>query len=84
MRRGIAIAMVLLGLGTFVSGIVDSSAVSVGGPGHHIIFAVLFAIVVCIHGWLNRKPLIRYFKGLGWGWVLVGLGLAVIVVANIV
>jgi hypothetical protein len=84
MRKSISIAMILLGIGTFASGLAELTKVSASGADHHTIFAILFAIFACIHGWLNRKAFIRYFESLGWRWGLIGLGIVIIVVVCIV
>jgi hypothetical protein len=46
-----------------------------GVEPHHIIPAFTFAILLLLHVWLNRKPLFRYFQGLGWKWVFIVLGI---------
>ncbi len=83
MRKGISVATVVIGLWTAVSGIIELTPYSDGHPEHHVIPAVAFAIVIIIHAWLNRKPLFKYFKGLGWKWVWVGLG-SIVMIAMIV
>lgn len=85
MRRGISIALVIFGLAMLVSGIQKLFP-----PADdrfylpHVINSFIFAVLVCVHLWLNRKSIVRYFKGLGQWWLLVGLGLAAIIVVGII
>lgn len=77
LRRAISIAMVLVGLFTVISGLWNffppfNSRFS---PGHAV-GACIFSILGVVHLWLNRRQLLRHFRGLGWWWCLVGLGLA--------
>ena len=80
MRRGISIAMVIFGLIMMVSGIskLFPPFNTTFHPGH-VANSAIFVLLVIIHIWLNRKSIVQSFKGLKWGWVLVGLGLAVVV-----
>lgn len=74
MRRAISIAMVISGLTAALTGIWNFFP-----PFNtmfylpHAINASILALLVAIHLWLNRKPLLRYFKRLGGWWILVGL-----------
>ena len=47
-------------------------------PGH-VANSFIFGLLVAVHIWLNRKSIARYFTGLRWWWILVGLGLAVVI-----
>ena len=76
MRRVTSIAMVAFGLGSVMSGgwqlfFLLSGEIFIFPP--HIVTSALFIIFAAIHMWLNRKPLFRYFKGLRWWWILVGV-----------
>jgi hypothetical protein len=71
MKKAIAILMSLLGAWTMVSGIVDSDL--------HIWIAILLTLVLCFHLWLNRKPFLHHYKGLGLKWVIIGAGLLVMI-----
>ena len=75
MRRVISIAMVLFGFNVLVSGIwnIFPTFDTMFFPAHAV-NSFAFGILAIIHVWLNWKPIIRYFKGLGRWWVLVGLG----------
>jgi hypothetical protein len=77
MRRVISILMVIFGLTAIADGIWklfppynDMFFVP------HIFSAFTFTVLLLIHLWLNRKPLLRYFQRLGWWWVPVSLGIA--------
>lgn len=80
MRRGISIALLLFGLSMAMGGICKLF------PPYnkmfyppHISSSFIFVILAVIHVWLNRKPLISYFKRLKLlGWMLVGLGIVTI------
>jgi hypothetical protein len=86
MRRGIAIAMVIFGLATVLTGgwalFFLISRGEIFPP--HITSSALFVIFAAIHVGLNRKPLFRYFKRLRWWWILVGLGFIAILWTGIV
>jgi len=76
MRRVTAIAMVAFGLGSVLSGgwqlfFLLSGENFIFPP--HIATSALFLIFAAIHMWLNRRPFFRYFKGLRWWWILVGV-----------
>jgi hypothetical protein len=75
MKRGIIIAMVIVGLITMLTGIwkLFPPFNDIFYPAHAA-NAYIFAVLVLIHVLLNWKPLLRRFKGLGWWWLLVGLG----------
>jgi hypothetical protein len=64
MKKTIAILMSLLGFWTMLSGIVDSDL--------HIWVAIVLTLVLCFHLWLNRKPFLQHYKGLGLKWILIG------------
>jgi hypothetical protein len=76
-RRAVSIALVLFGLFTAISGLWNffPPLNAEFSPGHAV-GACIFGILCIVHIWLNWKPLIRYLRGLGWWWILVGLGLA--------
>jgi len=44
----------------------------------HIVPVVIFLILLPFHLWFNRKPIIKYFKGLGWKWALIAIWIAII------
>ena len=75
MRRGIGIAMVLFGLTMLITGIwnIFPPFDAMFFPAHGI-NSFAFGILAVIHIWLNWKTIVRYFKGLGRWWILVGLG----------
>lgn len=78
MKRGISIAMVVFGLAAALTGIwqfFPPFRTTFYPP--HAISACIFGLLVAVHIWLNRKPLIRYFKRLRWWWIPVGLGFAI-------
>ena len=76
MRRGVSVAMVIFGVWIVVTGIWQVfPPFNTGVEPVHLIPAFCFAVLMIIHVWLNWKPLLRYFKGLGWRWVLIGLGI---------
>ena len=80
MRRVISIAIVIVGLAMAITGIwklFPPFDARFFPP--HVINSFIFSVLVIIHIWLNRKPIIRYFKGLRWWWILVGLGFAAVV-----
>jgi hypothetical protein len=85
MRRVITIIMVTLGLTTVITGIWDFFP-PFNGTFYvpHTITACIFGILVAVHLWLNRKPVLRYFKGLGRWWILVGLGGALVIWLGII
>jgi len=80
MRRGIGIALILFGLMMAIAGIwkLFPPSNKVLYPPH-IIAAFIFLILLIIHIWLNRKPILRYFSGLGWKWIWVGLGCILVI-----
>ncbi len=80
MRRGIGIAMVIFGLLTVIAGVwkLFPPCNETTYPPHSIA-SFIFATLSFIHVWLNRKPILRYFKGLGWKWIPVGLGFVLII-----
>jgi hypothetical protein len=69
LRSIVTIALCILGTWTIISGIVDSDV--------HIFAACTLAVVICIHLWINRKSFFQRFSGLGWKWMLIGLGILV-------
>lgn len=85
MRRGISIAMVIFGIAMVITGIWNIFPpfdTELTPP--HIISSFIFGVLIILHVWLNWKPIVRYFKGLGWWWVLVGLGCVFIIWASII
>ncbi len=85
MRRGISIAMVIVGIWAIMTGIWQLfPPFNKGIDPLHMIPAFVFGILLVVHVWLNRKPLLRYFRGLGWRWVFIGLGVLGILWAGIV
>jgi hypothetical protein len=83
MRSGVTIAMFLLGIWTIMTGIIELTPLSVGGPDHHIFAASAFIVVLCIHVWLNRKAFLQRFKALGWKWSLIGVGILIILATTV-
>ena len=82
MRRVVSIILVVAGLFTGVTGIWNffppfNQSFS---PGHAIGGSIVGALCV-VHLWINRKPVAKYIKGLGWWWILIVLGLISILVA---
>ena len=79
MRRGISIAMALFGLSIVITGIWNFFP-----PFNqvfftpHVINSSIFGVLAALHVWLNRKPIIRHFRELGWRWVLVGILIAAV------
>lgn len=64
MRKFIGITMPILFILVLVTGIVESQEFHAGRPPEaHIFIAVLFIAMMCIHVWLNRKALIKYYTG---------------------
>lgn len=61
MRKNISIAMVLAFVVAMLTGIAEASPNHSGLPAAHIIIVSLFTAVLCIHLFLNRKALSRYF-----------------------
>ena len=85
MRRAVTVALVVSGLFSVVTGIWNffppfSESFS---PGHAI-GASIFGGLCIIHVWLNWKSILRYFRTLGWWWLLVVLGLIATVMAVII
>ena len=84
MRRGIGIAMAIFIVWSVVTGIWQLfPPYDEGVEPLHIVPAFPLAVLICIHVWLNRKPLVRYFQGLGWKWLWVVLGVLCILWAAI-
>jgi len=78
-----SISLALTGLFTLSTGIwnffppfIDSFS-----PGHAI-DACIFCALGLFHVWLNWKPMLKYFKGLGWWWFLIGLSVISIVMVT--
>jgi hypothetical protein len=85
MRRGIAIAMVIFGLAMVISGIqklFPPASDIFYRP--HVVIACIFAVLVIAHMKLNWKQISRHFSGLGRRWILVGFGLAAVIVVSII
>jgi Na+/melibiose symporter-like transporter len=84
MRSGVTIAMVLLGIWTILTGItIEETPRAIGSPAHHIFAASAFVVVLCIHVWLNKKAFLQRFKGLGWKWSLIGVGILIILATTV-
>jgi len=76
MRRVVSVILVVAGLFTAVTGIWNFfPPLSLSFSPGHAIGACIFGVLCIIHVWLNWKPILRYFRGLGWWWLLVALGL---------
>ena len=77
MRRGVGIAMVIFGIWAAISGISQffppfDTEFDIG----HVVSGCGFALLVGTHAWLNQKTIVKYFKGLGRWWILIGVGVA--------
>ena len=85
MRRGITIAMVFFGFNMLVTAIMNLFPPfdTMFFPPHAV-NSFAFGILAIIHVWLNWKPIVRYFKGLGWWWLPVALAFIAIVVLAII
>jgi len=85
MRRGISIAMVIFGLAVVITGIWNwfPPFDTMFFPPHAI-SSFVFGLLAIVHIWLNWKPLVRCFKGLGRWWILVGLGYALVIYMGII
>lgn len=83
MRRVAGIIMVLFGLATVITGIwnyfppLDTTFFP-----PHAITSFVFGVFLIIHVCFNVKPILRYFKGLGWWWIPVFLGFLAIIWAG--
>jgi len=76
MRRGISIALILNVIWLIATGVLQLfPPFSNQIDPNHISPVVLFVILLSIHLWLNRKPIFKYFKGLGWKWAFIALGI---------
>jgi len=85
MRRGIGIAMVIFGLATVMTGIWNFfPPFDTMFYPPHVINACIFGLLAIVHVWLNWKSIVRYFKGLGWWWILAGLGFVLVIWAGII
>ena len=85
MRRAVSVMLVVSGLFSAVTGIWNffppfSESFS---PGHAI-GACIFGTLCVIHVYLNWKSILRYFKSLGWWWLLVASGLIATVMVVII
>ena len=79
MRRGISIALILNTIWLIATGVLQLfPPFNEQVDPNHIIPVVLFIILLSIHLWLNRKPIFKYFKGLGWKWIYIALGIVLI------
>jgi len=85
MRRAISIAMVIFGLAMVITGIWNLFPPfnTMLFPAH-IIPAFIFGLLAATHLWLNWKLIVRYFKRLGWWWILVGLGFILVIYLGII
>jgi hypothetical protein len=73
--------MPLLALLSILSGIAESHPWHSGPPVMHIIIAVAFNISLIIHGWLNRRGIIKYYGGIKRLLIPAGIIIAVSIVA---
>jgi membrane protease YdiL (CAAX protease family) len=79
MRRGISIALILDVIWLIGTGVLQLlSPFNEEVDPNHIIPVVIFIILLSIHLWLNRKPICKYFTGLGWKWVYIALGIILV------
>ena len=85
MRRGISIAMAISGLGMVLTGIWNFfPPFNTEFFWPHVTNSCIFGLLIIIHVCLNWKPLLRYFKRLGWWWILAGVGIAAITWGGII
>jgi len=85
MRRAVSVSLVISGLFIGVTGIWNffppfNSEFSIG----HAVGGCIFGVLSVIHVWLNWKPILKYFKNLGWWWIPVALGLIAIIMIVII
>ena len=73
MRSFVSIGIALTGIWTVLSGLVMLIVPPIDSHAHHVAPAILFVIFMVLHTWLNWKPLLLRFRGLGWKWALVGV-----------
>jgi peptidoglycan/LPS O-acetylase OafA/YrhL len=79
-RRVVSITMVFFGIAMLITGIWNIfPPLDAEFFPPHAISSFVFGVLAVLHIWLNWKPTIRYFRGLGWWWVLVGLGVLMVV-----
>jgi hypothetical protein len=74
MRGVISIILVLLSIIMAVTGIMEmlpGQANSVVLDNVHAVISFMFMSAVCLHGWLNRKAIVKYLRHLHWKWSLV-------------
>ncbi len=78
MRKFVTIGLTLTGLWTMLSGFQMMVVPPTDGHAQHLAPAFLFIIFMGLHTWLNWKALLLRFKGLGWRWALVGVGIVIV------
>jgi hypothetical protein len=83
MRNFVTIGMTLAGIWTALSGFQQLTPLASGSVVHHLAPAILLVIFMGMHVWLNWKAFLLRFKGLGWKWGLVGIGLAIIFLTTV-
>jgi hypothetical protein len=71
MRRIISIIMSLTAVLTMISGIGEAISQHAGTSSPHVAVSVLFFLTACIHGWFNRRILLKYFSGPVWKWGII-------------
>lgn len=81
MRNFVTIGMTLTGLWTVLSGI-QMELFSTESHAHHVAPAILFVIFMLLHLVLNWKAFLLRFKGLGWKWGLIGVGLVIVILTT--
>ena len=85
MRRAVSVMLVVSGLFSAITGIWNFfPPFSLSFSPGHAIGACVFGALCVIHVWLNWKPILKYFKALGWWWILVALGLIATVMIIII
>jgi hypothetical protein len=72
-RRAIDIATLLFGVWAAVTGIADGDL--------HAVFAAAFVLLFLAHAFMYRKVVLAHFRQLGWGRVMVGVMLTVMISA---
>ena len=85
MRRVISLAMVFFGLATLMTGIWNLFPPfdeKLFPP--HIISSFTLGLLAIIHVWLNWRTIIRYVQGLGWWWILAGIGFLLVIWMGII
>ena len=73
MRQVVSMTMALSLVLSALTGIGEAAVHHNGIPAHHIAVSALFIVAACTHGWLNRKPLLKYAVQLKWKWLAIAV-----------